>query len=179
MDSSFRAQESFRTAKGDEEVSLYNIKKRRVTHASFRVGWFFLMNCIMVINVSTEWTSLRWDDFAHRMILTRKDHVSNVRSHANVRKTSSVKRVWLKSTSSTRVRKGRRQHLLRLSVCSFIFYNSVISDMSIMCVYVLLVQDSEMEGSDVNLSNEDEEEWRSDSSRYSCCHHNCFKNGSV
>lgn len=42
------------------------------------------------------------------------------------------------------------------------------------CVYVLLVQDSEMEGSDVDLSIEDEEEWRSDSSRYSCCHQNCF-----
>ncbi|XP_056329070.1 bromodomain and WD repeat-containing protein 3 isoform X2 [Danio aesculapii] len=34
--SGYRAQESFRTAKGDEEVNLYNTKKRRVTHSTFR-----------------------------------------------------------------------------------------------------------------------------------------------
>ncbi|XP_051521574.1 bromodomain and WD repeat-containing protein 3-like isoform X7 [Myxocyprinus asiaticus] len=34
--SKYRAQESFRSAKGDEEVTLYITKKRRVTHASFR-----------------------------------------------------------------------------------------------------------------------------------------------
>lgn len=54
MTSSFRAQESFRTSKGDEEVSLYNIKRRRVTHASFRVRFFLLTNCIMDIDVNTE-----------------------------------------------------------------------------------------------------------------------------
>ncbi|XP_051963110.1 bromodomain and WD repeat-containing protein 3-like isoform X4 [Xyrauchen texanus] len=34
--SKYRTQESFRSAKGDEEVTLYITKKRRVTHASFR-----------------------------------------------------------------------------------------------------------------------------------------------
>ncbi|XP_073673576.1 bromodomain and WD repeat-containing protein 3 [Garra rufa] len=34
--SGYRAQESFRIAKGEEEVTLYNTKRRRVTHATFR-----------------------------------------------------------------------------------------------------------------------------------------------
>ncbi|KAI7800747.1 bromodomain and WD repeat-containing protein 3 [Triplophysa rosa] len=34
--SSYKAQESYRAVKGEEEVTLYNTKKRRVTHATFR-----------------------------------------------------------------------------------------------------------------------------------------------
>ncbi|KTG35239.1 hypothetical protein cypCar_00016718 [Cyprinus carpio] len=34
--SGYRAQESFRTAKGEEEVTLYNTKRRRVAHTTFR-----------------------------------------------------------------------------------------------------------------------------------------------
>lgn len=58
---------------------------------------------------------------AHRMILMKKGRASNARSHANGRKTSSVKRVSLKSTSSSHVRKERRRRLLRLSISSFTF----------------------------------------------------------
>lgn len=53
MACSFRAQESFRMAKGEEEVTLYNTKRRRVTHASFRVGFYRLMNYITGIDAST------------------------------------------------------------------------------------------------------------------------------
>uniref|UniRef100_A0A4W6D160 Bromodomain and WD repeat domain containing 1 n=1 Tax=Lates calcarifer TaxID=8187 RepID=A0A4W6D160_LATCA len=40
--SSYRDQEDIRTAKGDEEVALYNAKKRRIIYSSCRVGFFFL-----------------------------------------------------------------------------------------------------------------------------------------
>ncbi|KAL7842664.1 hypothetical protein SRHO_G00243530 [Serrasalmus rhombeus] len=34
--SAYRSQESYRTAKGEEEITLYNTKKRRITHSTFR-----------------------------------------------------------------------------------------------------------------------------------------------
>ncbi|KAA8593892.1 hypothetical protein FQN60_004726 [Etheostoma spectabile] len=40
--SSYRDQEGIRTARGDEEVLLYNAKKRRIIYSSCRVGFFFI-----------------------------------------------------------------------------------------------------------------------------------------
>ncbi|KAK7172228.1 hypothetical protein R3I93_004517 [Phoxinus phoxinus] len=105
--SGYRAQESFRTAKGDEEVSLYNIKRRRVTHASFR------------------------DD---------SDEEGPCLKRAQSRK---------------RQKNQQRKESLAEEYIEFSCEEGEETASS---------EDSEMEGSDVHLSIEDEEEWRSDSS---------------
>ncbi|XP_051717573.1 bromodomain and WD repeat-containing protein 3 isoform X1 [Ctenopharyngodon idella] len=108
--SGYRAQESFRTSKGDEEVSLYNIKRRRVTHASFR------------------------DD---------SDEEGPCLKRAQSRK---------------RQKNQQRKESLAEEYIEFSCEEGEETASS---------EDSEMEGSDVDLSIEDEEEWRSDSSSHS------------
>ncbi|XP_067306193.1 bromodomain and WD repeat-containing protein 3 isoform X2 [Pseudorasbora parva] len=108
--SGYRAQESFRAAKGDEEVNLYNIKRRRVIHASFR------------------------DD-------------------------SDDEGPCLKRAQSRKRQKNqqRKESLVE----EYIDLSCEEGEESASS------EDSEMEGSDVDLSIEDEEEWRSDSSSHS------------
>uniref|UniRef100_A0A8D0DAI1 Bromodomain and WD repeat domain containing 1 n=1 Tax=Sander lucioperca TaxID=283035 RepID=A0A8D0DAI1_SANLU len=59
--SSYRDQEGIRTARGDEEVILYNAKKRRIIYSSCRVGFFFL--CFDV--GSLKWQFEKWFVYPH------------------------------------------------------------------------------------------------------------------
>uniref|UniRef100_A0A8C1RW95 Bromodomain and WD repeat domain containing 1 n=1 Tax=Cyprinus carpio TaxID=7962 RepID=A0A8C1RW95_CYPCA len=108
--SGYRAQESFRMAKGEEEVTLYNTKRRRVTHASFR------------------------DD-------------------------SDDEELCLKRTQS-RKRQKNQEHRDGLAE-EYIEFSCEEGEETASS------EGSEIEGSDVDLSVEDEEEWRSDSSSHS------------
>lgn len=108
--SSYKSQELCRAVKGEEEVTLYNTKKRRVTHASFR------------------------DD---------SDDEG-----------PCVKRTQSRKRQKTSERKERM-------VEEFIEMSCEEGEETASS------EDTEMEGSDVDLSFEDEEEWRSDSSSHS------------
>ncbi|XP_051534909.1 bromodomain and WD repeat-containing protein 3 [Myxocyprinus asiaticus] len=108
--SGYRAQESFRSAKGDEEVTLYNKKKRRVTHTSFR------------------------DD-------------------------SDEEGPCVKRTQS-RKRQKNSEHKESLAE-EYMEFSCEEGEETASS------EDSEMEGSDADLSVEDEEEWNSDGSSHS------------
>ncbi|KTF87485.1 hypothetical protein cypCar_00040270, partial [Cyprinus carpio] len=108
--SGYRAQESFRISKGEEEVTLYNTKRRRVTHASFR------------------------DD-------------------------SDDEELCLKRTQS-RKRQKNQEHRDGLAE-EYIEFSCEEGEETASS------EGSEIEGSDVDSSVEDEEEWRSDSSSHS------------
>ncbi|XP_051965778.1 bromodomain and WD repeat-containing protein 3-like [Xyrauchen texanus] len=108
--SGYRAQESFRSSKGDEEVTLYNTKKRRVTHTSFK------------------------DD-------------------------SDEEGPCVKRTLSRKRQKNlERKESLAEEYMEFSCEEGEETASS---------EDSEIEGSDADLSVEDEEEWNSDGSSHS------------
>ncbi|XP_016397439.1 bromodomain and WD repeat-containing protein 3 isoform X2 [Sinocyclocheilus rhinocerous] len=108
--SGYRAQESFRITKGEEEVTLYNTKRRRVAHTTFR------------------------DD-------------------------SDDEELGLKRAQSRKRQKNQeRKESLAEEYIEFSCEEGEETASS---------EGSEIKGSDVDLSVEDEEEWRSDSSSHS------------
>ncbi|XP_072525328.1 bromodomain and WD repeat-containing protein 3 [Salminus brasiliensis] len=111
--SAYRAQESYRIAKGEEEITLYSIKKCRIVHGTFR------------------------DD-------------------------SDDDGVWTKQAQS---RKRPRHLVSRDGVKEFIEYSCEEGEET------ATSEDNGMEGSEMDSSNEEEEEWKSDSS--SCSSSEC------
>ncbi|KAL1260016.1 hypothetical protein QQF64_007843 [Cirrhinus molitorella] len=107
--SGYRAQESFRIAKGEEEVTLYYNKRRRVTHASFR------------------------DD------------------------SDDEEQCVKRGQSRKRQKNQERKESLANELIEFSCEEGEETASS---------EGSEIEGSDVDSSIEDEEEWRSDSSSH-------------